>query len=81
MAPEEDANSVRETAECILSYLEEHPQAADTVRGVWSWWLRKQAPRVSEAVVAEALEGLVARGYLVSQTAPGGEVLFKRRFH
>lgn len=80
MAPE-DTDAVCETAERILSYLEDHPQAADTVRGVQSWWLRERVPRVSEAVVAEALEKLVARGYLMSQTTPGGDVLFKRRFH
>lgn len=80
MTPE-DADSVCDTAKRILSYLEKHPQAVDTVRGVWSWWLREQAPRVSEAVVARALDQLVARGDLISQTVPGGEVLFKRRFH
>lgn len=73
------ADTVGVTAARILAYLERHPLAADTVRGITDWWLREQGAHVSENIVAEALDSLVSQGQVERQEAVGGEVLFKLR--
>jgi hypothetical protein len=49
---------------CILRYLLEHPAAADKAEGVRDWWLHDMGD-VSRAAVADALEELLKRGWLV----------------
>ncbi len=73
------AETVSITATRILAYLERHPLAADTVRGISNWWLREQGLQVPESIVAEALESLVEQGQVERQVAAGGEVLFRLR--
>jgi hypothetical protein len=73
------AETVSLTATHILAYLERHPLAADTARGISNWWLREQGLQVPESIVVEALETLVAQGQVERQVAAGGEVLFKMR--
>lgn len=73
------SETVSFAASQILGYLERHPLAADTVRGITNWWLREQGVQVPEAIVAEALEGLVTKGQVERQVAAGGEVLFRLR--
>jgi hypothetical protein len=48
----------------ILSYLLEHPCAADSPEGVRHWWLR-DADEVSQPMVTELLDELVTRGWLL----------------
>ena len=58
-------DAIAEIQRRILRYLVEHRFAKDTVEGITQWWLRNLRPRPSLSEVEEALEGLVAKGWLV----------------
>ncbi len=49
----------------ILSYLSDHPDAADTIDGIIQWWLLETKIEFQRKLVIDALERLV-RGGLVS---------------
>lgn len=60
-----EESELKVSVECrILRYLLAHPAAADSAEGVRDWWLHDTG-EVSNAVVADALEGLIKRGWLV----------------
>lgn len=54
----------------ILSYLEQHPDAKDTVEGIMHWWLPAGDTRVRTSDVSTALEVLVRQGWLTA-SIPG----------
>lgn len=60
-------DQVSEIASQILRYLDEHPEAADSVGAIARWWLHES----DEAEVGLAVEQLVARGQLVASTRSG----------
>lgn len=49
----------------ILDYVVRHPGAKDTREGVINWWIAKPCP--DERVAMEALEALVARGWILKR--------------
>ena len=51
----------------ILSYFIDHPDAKDTAEGVLQWWIPKGKVEYRQEDVAEALDGLVARGWLTKR--------------
>lgn len=61
--------------ERILRYLTDHPQAADTSKGVVAWWLAG-GPWVAPKAVLAALEDLAQRGLIAVRRLPSGESLF-----
>jgi hypothetical protein len=55
----------------ILHYLIAHPDAKDTIQGILHWWLPGGIVAWEEAAVQDALNVLVARGWLTQrQTSP-----------
>ncbi|HXB69546.1 MAG TPA: hypothetical protein VNY05_14945 [Candidatus Acidoferrales bacterium] len=59
-----------EAANEILRYFLDHPEAADTLEGLAHWRLIERDKRLTMEHVAEALEWLVARGYLKQMSKP-----------
>jgi hypothetical protein len=59
-------NTARELdmAATILSYLEEHPQASDTLEGIAGWWIMRQRVWVEVESLKKVLHGLAERGLL-----------------
>jgi Fe2+ or Zn2+ uptake regulation protein len=72
-------SEVDEIAAQILRYLEEHPEAADTLEGVARWWLMRQQLRQSVAVVRQALERLKKEGLIVERQNLNGRTLHMLR--
>lgn len=70
---------VREIVREIQSYLEEHPEACDTLEGIVMWWFQRQ--RVDETVtnVYQALQELKASGMVLERKAPDGKTLYYLR--
>lgn len=60
----------------VLAYLRQHPQAADTARGITNWWLPRRTPADSAIDIGRVLERLVAAGHLHAVKLPSGEVLY-----
>lgn len=61
----------------ILSYLELHPNSADSPRGV-RLWLRILPDELSENIVRTALEKLVERGDIEARRLAEGTVVYGR---
>jgi hypothetical protein len=53
-------------ARLILSYLEEHPQASDTLEGIAEWWIMRQQIRVEIECLKKVLQDLAERGLLIA---------------
>jgi len=73
--PEDDAN-VLIVAQKITRYLEQHPQAADTMEGVVQWWLTRQHFDQTWGTVHKALEYLVATGNVAKQVTTEGKIVY-----
>jgi hypothetical protein len=58
-------------------YCAEHPNAADSVEGVRSWWLAD--PTIPREAVEEALQALVDRGLLDVRILSDGTVVYFSR--
>jgi hypothetical protein len=50
----------------ILRYLEQNPNAADTLEGIVEWWVPKQALYEEEKVVKKALDEMVERNLVLT---------------
>lgn len=57
---------VSSVAQEIEQYLEMHPEAADSLLGISSWWVSRQRIRTEIAVVRAALEQLADSGVVTA---------------
>lgn len=53
--PEFNDSDVRQIADQITRYLQNHPNAADTIEGIAKWWLPEQEVEASRGMVLQAL--------------------------
>jgi hypothetical protein len=60
----------------ILHYLIEHPDAKDTIQGILRWWLPGSIEHWAEAVVQEALDVLVAKGWMTRRQTISSQQLY-----
>jgi len=51
----------------ILAYLAEHPDAQDTFEGIVQWWLLERKIQKQATLVAEVIEDLVTKGFLLME--------------
>jgi hypothetical protein len=61
----------------ILSYLQEHPEAQDTLEGIMVWWLSERAIKRWLPQVRASLAVLVASGELEERTGADGRVVYR----
>jgi uncharacterized protein with von Willebrand factor type A (vWA) domain len=52
----------------ILAYLADNPDAADTIDGVFNWWLLREQSAFRMQEVEEALSELVSQGIVIRRT-------------
>lgn len=64
--------------EAVQRYLDEHPDAADSLIGIRQWWLPEALRRSSPARIRSALAELIASGEVACQSLPDGTELFFR---
>lgn len=69
-------NDWREVEHAVLAYLAQHPDAADTLEGIVSWWLPQQRYETERRRIESALGHLVDRGQLRRDRLPGGAALY-----
>ena len=59
----------------ILLYLVEHPDAKDTLEGVYKWWLSESHSNRGRDEVRKALDLLTSKGWLTKRgTIPSKEI-------
>lgn len=71
-------HAAQEISERILRYLQNHPQASDTVEGITQWWIIHQRYIESYHMVEQVLEGLVQRGLVHCQKNRDGTIFYSR---
>lgn len=61
----------------ILHYLHKHPEAADSLEGIASWWLPQSGYSVTTEAVQEALALLVAERRIARLDLADGRTLYQ----
>ena len=77
--PDETA-AERDDALCdeLVSYLQEHPHAMDSLEGIAEWWLPRHHIRIGVERVSRALESLAQRDIL-ERIPEGDHMLYRLR--
>ena len=57
----------------ILNYLDNHPNAEDTIEGITQWWLLEKNFKYNAKMVRDEIRKLVAKGLLVKVSGKGTE--------
>jgi DNA-binding transcriptional ArsR family regulator len=60
----------------LKAHLIAHPNAADTVEGIASWWLADQRGGASRERVEQALRQLVDEGFVTARRMANGTVIY-----
>ena len=68
----------RDLREAVRRYLQQHPDAADTLVGIRQWWLPESLRSTSMELIRLALAELVATGEMRCDTLPDGTQLYSR---
>lgn len=68
--------SVASVERAIGGYLQRHPHAVDTERGIREWWLQGCRPPPPAAVVHAAIDALLARGELMAIDLHDGQIAY-----
>jgi Fe2+ or Zn2+ uptake regulation protein len=77
MNPSPDSTQ-SELCQRILRYLQEHPEAADSLEGIASWWLPQSGQAMSTEAVREALALLVAQQRIARIDLADRHTLYQR---
>ncbi len=78
MPPGPLSEAVRRIARGIMCYLEQRPDAADTLDGIVQWWLRQPGDVHRQADVEWAVNWLLEQ-HLLSKTDRSGVPTYYRR--
>jgi hypothetical protein len=65
-------------AEAIVGYLEQHPQAMDSLDGIMDWWLPRHQIRTDTIRLARTLESLHERG-IIERVDAGSDRRYRLR--
>jgi len=74
--PDSDEIKVTRIASDIARYLEDRPNAADTLDGITKWWLLRQRIEESDALVREALDHLISESVVVRKRNLDGDYVY-----
>lgn len=69
-----DEQSIQHAMQAIVLHLRQHPQSADTLEGVHSWWVQWPGIQESILVTAEALRSLQTAKQVESLTVGNREL-------
>jgi hypothetical protein len=65
-----------EIARRILIYLEENPEAQDSIEGILQWWLLERTVHYEKIRVEEVIEELVSRKFIVARKIGGLPIMY-----
>ena len=69
-------DSSRTVIRDILRYLSEHPDAKDTRDGILQWWISQGTNEPEADVVQQALDALVAKGWMFKRETMPDRVIY-----
>lgn len=72
------ARTSNELQEVLRRYLGRNPDAADSREGIRRWWLPESLRSVTDGMLLEALEGLLAAGEMRVHHLPDRSELYSR---
>jgi len=75
----QDEHEVKRIAREIQLYLFKHPNAADTMEGITSWWLDNSSVPVQVSSVEKALDWLLKQYVVERESLPDGGTIFASR--
>jgi Fe2+ or Zn2+ uptake regulation protein len=61
----------------ILAYLEQNPDAADTIEGITKFWMQRENADITIAKVSRTLARLVRKGRIKAFQSLDGTLFFK----
>lgn len=61
---------------CILDYLQNHPDACDTLEGAAKWWVMSQQVTNTTLAVRDVLVLLKKKGIVEERESPDGQTLY-----
>lgn len=76
---EEQKKEKNQAREYILSYLNDNPNAGDTLEGIAEWWLQRQRIRFEVSTVKQVLDTLVEDGLIEEQSGPDSRVIYRAK--
>jgi hypothetical protein len=60
----------------ILDYLCKHPDAQDTLAGIAQWWLTDEPVKTRTVTIKEALDELIAKGFVLAHKGQDSQIRF-----
>lgn len=60
-----------EIARVVLRYLQDHPDAKDTLQGIAQWWILRECAERKMSEVEEGVSVLLAKGWIVEMRREG----------
>ena len=61
----------------LMSYLEKHPDARDTLEGVQQNWLSDRSGRYTPTIVQEVVKDLVLEGTILEEKTAGSGTVYR----
>lgn len=74
-----DESDIQKIAEQIAGYLNNHPNAADTIEGIAQWWLPGKRMEVSITIIQRALNQLVSSSVVEFSTNISGHKVYSSK--
>ena len=66
-----------QVARAILDYFAKHPDAQDTLSGIAQWWLTDEKVKTRTVTIKEALDDLIADGFVLAQRAKYSQIRYR----
>ena len=73
----EEPEQEQEIGRLILRYLQEHPDAKDTVEGIAQWWVLRELSAVRFAAVERAVALLLSEDFIVETRREGSPPYYR----
>ena len=71
-------SDLAELHDVIVDYLQNNPNAADSLEGIMNYWLPQAYKKIDRARIEQVLEQLIAEGLVRKITLAGGTIIYRQ---
>lgn len=75
---EHEKSDISELHDVIVDYLQNNPNAADSLEGIINYWLPQTYQKIDKARVEQVLEQLIDEGQVRKVILADGSILFRQ---